>query len=335
MNHSTGGPRNDDAAEQALRGALRDQGLSAEALARIRRASEAEWRNNLAAPPRRRWLPLAAAASVALVLAGAFGVYSYERSGDQGALLGSLGRFGAPGLDLKQWLRRDVSLEPGAQIRVFNELHARGDSLIELTRGGTLRLARGTEISVPDLTTVRLVRGELYVDLPPGGQRPELRIVTPEGDFRHVGTQFSIALLGDQTRLRVREGSVRWNAGGNQEVLRAGGEAIIERGHWTTRSISTAGREWSWVDALAPEFEIEGRPLQQFLEWFARETGRKLELADDATRSRVGEIRMHGDVRGLAAAEALSAVMSATSLRYELREGTIRVSSARDAAPAT
>jgi ferric-dicitrate binding protein FerR (iron transport regulator) len=327
-------PRPDDATDHALRSALRDEGLSSAALNRIRRATEAEWRNNVVASPRRGRMPLAAAASVALVLAGALGVYLQLGQGPAGALVGSVGRFDAPGLGLEQWPRRDAPLVAGSEVRVSNELRARGDSSIALTRGGTLRLARGTEIAVPDSTTIRLLRGEVYVDLPPGAHQTELRVVTPEGEFRHVGTQFAVALLGGQTRLRVREGSVRWNAGGEHQVLAAGSEATIANGQWSTRSISTAGREWSWVEALAPEIEIEGRPLTLFLEWFARETGRKLELADDATRTRVAGIRMHGDVRGLAALEALSAVMSATSLRYELREGAIRVSSAGEEAPA-
>jgi ferric-dicitrate binding protein FerR (iron transport regulator) len=327
--------RDEDATDRILRSGLRDKGLSSEALERIRRATEAEWRNNVAVPPRRRRFALAAAASVVLALAGAFGFYSQDTQGNTDSLLGSVGKFDAPGVGLKRWLRSDAPLEAGAEVRVSNELRASGDSLILLSPGGTLRLARGTEISVPDQATILLTRGELYVDIPAGARLPELRVVTPDGEFRHIGTQFSIALLGDQTRVRVREGSVRWKAEGVEEILSAGSEATIARGHWSTRSISITGREWSWVESLAPEFEVEGRPLRLFLEWFARETGRNLELADDATRSRVGEIRMHGDVRGLEAAEALSAVMSATSLRYELREDAIRVSSARDETPAT
>jgi hypothetical protein len=80
---------------------------------------------------------------------------------------------------------------------------------------------------------------------------------------------------------------------------------------------------------MTPEIAIDDRPLLTFLEWFARETGRKL-VIDDTARKQATSIRMHGNVRGLTAAEALSAVMATTTLRYELPEGVIRVSSARD-----
>ena len=77
---------------------------------------------------------------------------------------------------------------------------------------------------------------------------------------------------------------------------------------------------------MAPDIDIENRPLQEFLEWVARETGRKLVMADDATRRQVGTIRMHGNVRGLTPMEALMAVMASTSLRFDLPAGVIRVS---------
>ena len=80
---------------------------------------------------------------------------------------------------------------------------------------------------------------------------------------------------------------------------------------------------------MSPEIAIENRPLIEFLEWFARETGRKL-VIDDTARKQAAGIRMHGNVRGLTLTEALSAVMATTTLRYELPEGVIRVSSTRE-----
>jgi ferric-dicitrate binding protein FerR (iron transport regulator) len=335
MNRPTDKHPADEASDIALRTGLRADGLSAEALQRIRRATEAEWRNTLVAAPRRRWLPMAAAASVALMLVGALGVYSLNNQGAAGALVGLVDRADAPGLELEQGWRSDIALTAGAEIRVSNNLLARGDTLVKLTQGGNLRLARGSEISVSDSDTVRLVRGELYVDMPPGSSSPDFRVTTPDGEFRHVGTQFSVALLDGRTRLRVREGSVRWSTASDEQQVMAGNELTVGGGERNTRPITTAGRDWSWAESLVPDFDIEGRALGEFLEWFARETGRKLEIADEATRSRVAEIRMHGNVRGLTLLEALSAVMSTTSLQYELPDDAIRVSSGRAAAPTT
>ena len=129
----------------------------------------------------------------------------------------------------------------------------------------------------------------------------------------------------------MREGSVLWRAAEGDSTVNAGTEVIIDRNRKVTRrSIATAGRDWAWTESMAPEVDIENRPLLEFLEWFARETGRKLVIADDAARKQAATIRMHGNVRGLTAMEALSAVMASTSLRFELPEGVIRVSSTRD-----
>jgi hypothetical protein len=91
--------------------------------------------------------------------------------------------------------------------------------------------------------------------------------------------------------------------------------------------MSTHGRQWSWVEALAPEFEIEDRPLGDFLQWAARETGRELQITDDRARSVVERTRLRGSVRGLTPLEALERVLRSTSLRFDLHEDAIRVSS--------
>jgi ferric-dicitrate binding protein FerR (iron transport regulator) len=109
----------------------------------------------------------------------------------------------------------------------------------------------------------------------------------------------------------------------------AGTEVLFDGEHAVSRrAFATAGRDWAWAEAMSPDVVIEDRPLLEFLAWFSRETGRKLVLSDDATRQQVSSIHMHGNVQGLTAVEALTAVMASTSLRFELPEGSIRVSSA-------
>lgn len=334
----TGSLNNDDAADQALRTGLHANALSAEAMQRIRRATEAEWRAQVdaaPAPSRRRWLPLAAAASVVTLMAAAtLTLYVNDQRAAAGALLGTVARVEAPGLQQTQWLRNDVPLPEGADLRVFQHLDARGDSLITLAGGGNLRVARASAFEVTSPDAIRLERGELYVDIPPGSRASaQFTVITSDGEFRHVGTQFAVAVTNRQTRLRVREGAVVWHAAGGDSRVEAGTEVTISSSGEQRRAIPTTGREWTWAESLAPEIDIENRPLREFLEWFSRETGRKLVLADESARTQAARIRMHGNIRGLTAMEALSAVMASTTLHYELPEGAIRVSSARDFRP--
>ncbi|MEO8016707.1 MAG: FecR domain-containing protein [Pseudomonadota bacterium] len=327
----------EDAAVRALREGLRTPALSAEAWQRIRKATQQEWRaaQQPVAPVRRRWLPVAAAATVA-ALAVSIGWNVFMANAPRsGVVLGSLARFDAPGIVEARPLRSDVALTSGAPLRAGQNLDVRGDSLVALAGGGNLRVARASAIEVMGANAVRLDRGEIYVDIPPGSRGSDKFIViTPAGEFRHVGTQFAVALVNGLTRLRVREGSVLWHANEGDSTVNAGTEVTIDRNRTVTRSpIPTAGRDWSWAESMAPEIEIENRPLQEFLVWFSRETGRKLVLADDAVRKQAATIRMHGSVHGLTAMEALTAVMAATTLRFELPEGLIRVSSARESTP--
>jgi ferric-dicitrate binding protein FerR (iron transport regulator) len=328
---------NQDAAERALREGLRAPTLSPEAMQRIRAATQQEWRAVTQSPehvraPKRRWLSLAAAASVA-VLAGVVGWNAFlMNAAGNGAVAGQVARFEAPGIVESRLLRADATLSEGASLHAGQTLEVRGDSLIALAGGGNLRVARASSFEVVAANAVKLERGELYVDIPPGSRDSDrFMVVTPAGEFRHVGTQFAVAIVNGMTRLRVREGSVQWHATEGDSTVNAGTEVVIDRNQTVTRRpIATTGREWAWAESLAPDFEIENRPLQEFLVWFSRETGRKLELADDAARKQAATILMHGNVHGLTAMEALTAVMAATTLRFELPEGVIRVSSARE-----
>jgi ferric-dicitrate binding protein FerR (iron transport regulator) len=336
MSDSINNEPGEGAAEQALREGLRAPALSAEALRRIRQATEQEWRaaytpDVSAAAPRRRWLSLAAAASIA-VLAGVVGwnVFMSDAPGN-GAVLGQVARFDAPGIAESRYLRRDLVLDAGAPLRAGQAFEVRGDSLVTLAGGGNLRVARDSALEVVAANTVKLERGELYVDIPPGARGSDhFRVITPAGEFRHLGTQFAVAIVNGLTRLRVREGSVQWHAVEGDSTIDAGTEVLIEKRTVTRRPITTVGRDWVWAETMAPDIEIENRPLQEFLDWFSRETGRKLVLADDAVRQQAATIRMHGNIHGLTAMEALSAVMAATTLRFDLPEGLIRVSSARE-----
>jgi ferric-dicitrate binding protein FerR (iron transport regulator) len=335
MSDPTEKDNGEGAAERALRDGLRADRLSPEAMQRIRSATEAEWRAQTRTPQSRRgrW---AVAAAAALVLACGAGFLAMRPAGDD-AVFGQLARVGAAGVAEQRQIGSDVLLPAGSNLYANQSLEVRGDALIALEAGGNLRAARGSVVEIVAADRVELERGELYVDIPPISLRSgSFVVITPEGEFRHVGTQFAVAIVNGGTRVRVREGSVKWAGSGGESVVSAGNEAVIDRNQKITQTpLATSGREWAWVESLAPEIEIEGRPVIEFLRWFARESGRKLVIDDRTVRDQTTEIHMHGSIRGLSALEALSAVMSATSLQYELPDGAIRVSSARVAAPST
>jgi ferric-dicitrate binding protein FerR (iron transport regulator) len=330
MNESNQPPSPDDReADQVLRDNLRVHALSPEALARIRRATEAEWRAEHVAPASRRgWMPYAAAAVFAFIAMTSLLVLRTNiPPSPSGLPLAQLVRAEPPGvLELKSWWR-ESAVNAGTALRAGQRFEARGDSLLTLRGGGNLRLAHGSRFEVLASDAVRLERGEMYVDIPPGSREARSFVaVTEAGEFRHLGTQFALSVDDGATRLRVREGRVQWQASGSESMIDAGTEVIDRNQVVTRREVESSGSHWAWAESMTPDIEIEDKPLAEFLDWVARETGRRLVITDDATRQQVETIRMHGNVRGLEPLQALEAVMASTSLRLDLPEGVIRVS---------
>ncbi len=323
----------DGDAERALRDGLKASALSAAAMQRIRQATEQEWRTAVRAPATRRPHAFSIAASAAGILAVSLWAFFALQTGPAaGEVFGRVVAVEHPGLVEPKRFGRDVQLAAGTSLRVGQKLEARGDTVVNLEAGGNLRIARTSAIEVHAPDVIALTQGELYVDIPPGAHSASaFRVQTSAGEFRHVGTQFALMISEGQTRLRVREGQVVWRAASGDSTVAAGTEVTIgPDGKATRRPVSTAGRDWTWTEAMAPDVVIENRPLIEFLQWFARETGRTLDI-DERSREQAATILMHGSVKGLTVPEALSAVMSTTSsLRYELPEGVIRVSSAGD-----
>ena len=170
--------------------------------------------------------------------------------------------------------------------------------------------------------------GRVYFDFSAGAQPFVLR--TDAGSVEHLGTQFEVITLPEGMRVRVREGSVLIHAGSRVQTEEAGTEILVHYGGTVVRrSIATYGEDWAWVEAIAPEFEIENRSVSEFLGWVARETGRHVDFADEHTRELAESTRLHGSIRGLTPLQALARVTSTTTLRFEVQENAIRVSSRR------
>ena len=325
---------NETEEERLLRANLHVPVLSPEALSRIRRATEAQWRAHIAPAARSRWTAFAAAASVAvLAVAGAWGFVA--RGAYSGELLAQLARTEGPGVVEVHTLWRDSAVDVGTAIKAGQSIEARGPTLFALRGGGNLRIAPGSRLEIVSGNAVRLVSGEMYVDIPPNAHRGASFVaITNAGEFRHVGTQFAVSVDDGATRLRVREGRVQWHAADGDSTVTAGSELVIDgMRHVVRQLIDIRGASWAWTEAIAPEINIDNRPVGDFLGWFARETGRDLIISDAATQRQVTTIRMHGNIRGLAPSQALAAVLGSTSLRFQVSPDAIRVSFAGGSPP--
>jgi ferric-dicitrate binding protein FerR (iron transport regulator) len=206
---------------------------------------------------------------------------------------------------------------------------ANGFLALRLPDGVSLRLDHDTRIEFVDAGHVDLLSGAVYVDAgtTPSASR-SLRVGTPAGVVWHVGTQYEARIVKGATRIRVREGRVDvMPEQGTAQSAHVGEELLVSTsGNVARGSIAPSDPGWQWAAKAAPSFEIDGRPVHEFLIWVGREVGREIVFLTPQSKAEAERAVLSGSVDGLAPAEALAAVLPATSLRGEQRDGKIEIS---------
>jgi hypothetical protein len=295
-------------------------------LQRLHDAAAQAWEQSISTPPRPAWsrtsLWLAAAAAVVV---GALGLVWVLRPFATAETFGTVVRVVGSEGEIAESLLRHRPLTLGAALNVGDQLTTRGPVLIALRAGGTLRIAAGSLLEVPSASLIRLPQGLVYLDLP---SAVPVRLATRAGILEHIGTEFEVFSDAQTVRIRVREGRLRLRNASRQTLIDTGIQLTANPDGTLTQSpVTPYGADWLWVAALTPDYDIEGQPLLNFLQWAARELGRPLGFADAHAREIAVRTVLHGSVKGREPLEALRAVLSTTSLRYEIRGDTIWVQS--------
>lgn len=314
--------------EQLLKLAGERETPPAAGMERARLAAHESWQRVLREQPARprRWM------KISIALAAAAGVVWF-------ALL----RFPAA-TSPPQQVARVTALTGGAVVHDFagdTVLFAGGEVFagttletmngrVALTLGGamSLRMDRHTRLRFDAAQRVTLLAGTLYVDSGGINAVGGLRIETPAGAVRHVGTQFQVFVAGADTRVRVREGRVLFTPGDSsaprdvvagEELRIAGGRVDFRRG------LPASGADWEWCASIAPPFDIESRPLAEFLAWAAREHGWQLRYTSAALQQQTYEIRLHGALDQSSADAMVERVSLITGVPLRARDGVLWV----------
>lgn len=302
----------------------------AEMASQVRAAVEAEWRDMVAArQPRRRFTPWLAVASVATLAVGAWFVASQVMPGS--ASIASVARV-TGGVayrheqdDSWQPLQVASTLRPGDEIRTGDD----GRVALQFNDGLDVRLDTATILAMDDAATAQLAAGRVYVDAGAAGAGSRnFVIATALGQVRHLGTQYMAGLdRGGGLVVAVREGSVALEGGREPVIARAGESLTVGHDGRVARATVTAHDEhWAWAQSIVPGFAIEGRSLDEFLGWAARETGRQLVYASADTAREAERIELKGSVTGMAPEAAVAAVLTTTpSLRHRFAGNQLRI----------
>jgi ferric-dicitrate binding protein FerR (iron transport regulator) len=213
-------------------------------------------------------------------------------------------------------------LATGMKLRTL----AGGRVALALSGGESLRLDSETEVMLDAPGRLYVRQGTIYVD---SGARPgtsRLEIVTPAGTARDIGTQFELQIAGSALRLRVREGSVSIDRGGQSLTGGAGDQIAFDALGGVSRDFVASDAEaWQWSESIAPTPDMDGKPAAELIAWVARETGRRLSYVSPGVEQRAATVILHGNIRNLAPIAALEAMLATTDLEYALRGDTMEI----------
>ena len=296
--------------------------------AEVRAAVEAEWRSVTAARDRRRrytgWAVAAGVAAAALGLWLARPLY-LPASGPAASVARVEGvvEYRSDRQDAWAPLAANTRLQAGDELRTGES----GRAAVQLSSGVQLRLDNATRVALNDEHHARLRRGGLYVDSGVTGADDSraLELVTPAGTVRHLGTQYEARVEDGTLRVGVSEGLVAIGGRGGDVIGRAGQQVTLRGGEVTRADLAANDTSWSWIGSVTPPFAIEGRSVDEFLGWAARETGRQIVYASPEVAARAHGIVLKGSVEGLTPDAAVTAVLSTTSLQPRVDAGHIRV----------
>ncbi len=317
------GASEDDAVRKLLEDAGPRPVLPVEDLRAIRSAAREEWVRRYGAVPERRrpqrsWL---AAAAALLVVGIGVAWWIGQRSPAVSPTVGSVERV----VGALPW-KVGAPLEAGSVLATDGA--EPGRLTLRMLGGASVRLDFATEVKLSSATMVELRRGAVYVDTGAAPKRGgEVSVSAASALFRPTGTQFQVRVGGRNAKLQVREGRVAVNRGTRSIVAEAGDEVVVGRNGTVVRRPGTlSGPDWAWVGETAPIFAIEGVKARDFLDWYGRESGLRVELADGEAAAVADSCVLHGSIEQLSLTDAPAVVLSSCGLDHRISNGTLVVS---------
>ncbi|HXW10989.1 MAG TPA: FecR family protein [Steroidobacteraceae bacterium] len=326
-------PATDHDDDADLRALLQSSGARpvppAEMTDEVRAAVAAEWRSVVAARrPQRRVVPWLAAASAAAVAVGAW--FALTQPVGPGAVVATVARLDGAAEVRHGSATSWESIAAGADLRAGDRVRtpATGRLALRRTDGLEVRLDVDTAVAFEDDERARLEAGRVYIDSGRTDARTDAFVVeTALGAVRHLGTQYAVSVARASMAVAVREGNVAIDHGGGHALASAGESVTLAAdGRLERAALAPHDAAWGWAEAAAPAFAIEGRTLDEFLTWAARETGRRLVYASAAAAREAQQTLLRGSVDGLAPEEAIGAVLMTTpALKARVGGAQLRV----------
>lgn len=204
---------------------------------------------------------------------------------------------------------------------------------ISWSGGGALRIDESSRVEFVSVDEILLHSGRVYFDaesrLQAGITQNSVvpfSIRTSVGTVSHAGTQYMTDIDDDTLTVSVREGLVTI-VGKLVDATAIAGQQVVLSG--TKRpaytNIGTHGDAWSWVEKMAPAFDLNQRSAHDFIRWAGRETGLEVHYTSEALEQRARDTQMIGTIDS-APRSALRTLLQTTDLQARIENGQIIIS---------
>lgn len=189
-------------------------------------------------------------------------------------------------------IAKPAPLLPGQRLATV-----RGYVHLTLVTGLTVTLAPDTQLTyeTPDRFSVH--GGRIFVDA--GADDQKVWIRTPHAEITDTGTQFDIAVEGDELIVAVREGAIDIHL--DAQVIQAiAADGIGERLTFAGRQLDhtdqlTASDDWwNWRQAGRPAYILDGSTVFDYVSWMARDRGHHIEFGSRAVEARAKGSKLEG-----------------------------------------
>ena len=207
---------------------------------------------------------------------------------------------------------------------------------LEWGNGGSLRIDAETRVEFISAEAIYLRSGRIYFDSSPsnlimsvsgGSNLTKFRIETDYGAVTHLGTQYMAETSSEALVITVREGRVSIDGNYHDETALEGQRMeIVGSKRAAVVNYPRHGSAWNWVEQTAPIADVDGRSVDEFLNWVSRETGLRIVYASPEAEQKASSGILRGKV-DMDPRSALAFRMMGEDLNWHIDGGTIKVSS--------
>lgn len=222
---------------------------------------------------------------------------------------------------------RSVAAGDAFAVDAMVQTGAGGRIALALMDGQSVRIDTETQIHVAANDRLELLRGGVYVDSGIEADDVQMTIDTPFGSARDIGTQFQVRIDDGEMSVGVREGLVEFSRPGADLFEIDSGRLLIvsEDGDTFGHQLASNATAWQWVAAISPEFDIDGATLEDYLSWYARESGLTLSWETPSSRILARQSRLSGSIADLSIEQGLDLVRQIAPFRSRISGTTLHI----------